>query len=104
MFCVGHILIKYLFGQYIPKILWRFSLLVCLLPASWSKEVHATLLKEMEEALVAGDLLGGLHERVLLLLREGGGTLMVLDVVHDLGDTCGICARNERGRHNRVQA
>ena len=32
------------------------------------------LLKEMEEALVAGDLLGGLHERVLLLLREGGGT------------------------------
>ena len=28
----------------------------------------------MEEALVVGNLLGGLHERVLLLLREGGGT------------------------------
>ena len=27
----------------------------------------------MEEALVAGDLLGGLHERVLLLVGEGGG-------------------------------
>ena len=44
MFCVGKIFIKYLFGQNISNISWRFSLLVCLLPASWSKEVHATLI------------------------------------------------------------
>ena len=31
------------------------------------------LLKEVEEALVHGNLLGGVHERVLLLIREGGG-------------------------------
>ena len=31
------------------------------------------LLKEVEEALVTGNLLGGVHERVLLLIREGGG-------------------------------
>merc|ERR1712206_36886 len=49
------------------------------------------------------DLLGGVQQRVLLILGEGVGALVVLDVVHNLVDTS-LMVLEEGGGHNWVQA
>merc|ERR1719342_1321009 len=91
-------------AKYILNSPWGFSLLVFLLfLASRLKEVHATLLEEVEEALVRCNLLSGVQQRVLLLLSEGFRALMLLNVVHDLGDTV-LVSLEQRAGYNWVQA
>merc|ERR1719266_2743430 len=79
------------------------DLIVFLFLASNSKEVHAALLEEVEEALVVSDLLSSVQQRVLLLFGEGVSALVVLNIVHDMVDTV-LVSREQGGGHNGVQA
>merc|ERR1719495_1234483 len=73
------------------------------LPATGIKEVNATLLEELEKALVASDLLGRVHQRVRLFLGECRGTLVVFNNVHDFSDTL-LMSSKQWASHSWVKA